>query len=94
MSKQQLNTARTDIDPCNVQKNMCKTCPFRVQDERLMQKISSYICTESNHICHSTNNSICRGSRDIQLQVFHRLGAIKEPTDEAWEYACKQHSRQ
>jgi hypothetical protein len=30
---------------------------------------------------------VCRGARDIQLQVFHNLGAIKAPTDEAWAEA-------
>ena len=83
---------------------MCATCPWRpgspyafLQDELSMSSIH-----EGSRICHSTgsNNAInrrtgkpprlCRGARDLQLQVFAALGVIKEPTDAAWEAACKE----
>ena len=56
----------------------------------------------ASRICHSTgaNNAInkrtgkperiCRGSRDIQLQVFYSLGVISEATDEAWAKKCEE----
>jgi len=28
---------------------------------------------------------LCRGTRDRQIELMHRLGVIPEPTDEAWE---------
>lgn len=43
-----------------------------------------------HHICHhqTLNNKsathLCRGARDFQLQIFHRLGLLEEPTDECW----------
>jgi len=31
------------------------------------------------------SNIVCRGGRDFQLQIWHRMGMIDEPTDEALE---------
>lgn len=46
--------------------------------------------SEASQICHGTEGpnrkprSLCRGMRDVHLQVFHGLGFLTEPTDEAW----------
>jgi hypothetical protein len=56
----------------------------------------------ASRICHSTgsNNAIhkrtgkpeqlCRGARDIQLQVLAGMGVISAPTDEAWAAKCQE----
>lgn len=28
---------------------------------------------------------LCRGARDYYLEIYHRVGMIDEPTDEAWQ---------
>jgi hypothetical protein len=78
---------------------MCKTCPFRQEGfTEVRSLLSDRALTEATPICHSTGSSmvtlrrhkvfkkshLCRGARDLQLQVFHRLGVIDAPTDEAW----------
>jgi len=45
-------------------------------------EIKAYLIKGTNHICHTTNK-ICRGARNFQLQIFYRLGFIKEETDES-----------
>lgn len=87
-----------------VMKEMCATCPFRKGSPYayLASDLTNSALGKSSRICHSTgsNNAInkrtgkpralCRGARDIQLQVFHRLGVIEAATDEAWEAKCKE----
>jgi hypothetical protein len=78
---------------------MCATCPFRdgSKYEALKLDLSISALSEASRICHSTgsNNGInhrtgkppmlCRGARDLQLRVFHSIGFIEAPTDEAWQ---------
>lgn len=83
-----------------VMNKQCKSCIFRhdgnqvrLSSER-MAEISSYLVKGTQHICHtpqagSKDNLICRGGRDFQLQVFHRLGVIAEPTDESLSEAMQ-----
>lgn len=79
---------KKSIDGTKVNKQRCKTCPFNNPNsdwsKEVITRIRSCIFTESNHICHSTNNSICRGSRNEQLIYFHRIGLLNQPTDECW----------
>ena len=75
------------ISNWTVNKKRCKTCPFNDEDNGYMpsvERIKTTCLTESSHICHSTNSTICRGARDYQLTIFYRLGVIENPTDEAW----------
>lgn len=79
-----------------VMKKKCATCPFRIDDNgRLIapsvaKSVSSRLM-ETSQICHAPRiygkpeTQICRGARDIQLTIFHRLGMLSAPTDEAWE---------
>lgn len=80
-----------------LRKNMCPTCPFRKGSPYEYLKRDLAISTHSvSRICHSTgsNNAInrrtglprhiCRGARDVQLDLLHKLGFIDAPTDEAW----------
>jgi len=74
-----------------VNETQCATCPFREDGKGLdlgaakMSEITAYLIKGQNHFCHSDsrNRTICRGGRNYQLSVWHRLGLISEPTDEA-----------
>ena len=84
-----------------VRETMCATCPWRPGSKAapLEEILTERILNEASHICHSTgsNNAfnkrtgkppmICRGGRNVQLQVMFALGVIKAPTDEAWAEA-------
>ena len=77
----------------------CATCPFRVGSPYayLLHDLKHCALTQASRICHSTgsNNAInrrtgkpqalCRGARDVQLQMFYKLGFLPEPTDKAWD---------
>lgn len=73
-----------------VRKRRCATCVFKdecdggihLADGR-RDEIRLNLLRGINQICHHGNASICRGGRDFQLQVFHRMGLIPEPTDAA-----------
>lgn len=86
------------MKPIPVMPAMCDTCLFRPGSEyaSLAPELSACAVSTASRICHSTGTNaiggrtgkssrICRGTRDIQLQVFHRLGVIAAPTDEAWK---------
>lgn len=78
-------------------KERCKTCPFRDTGwTHLRGFLEHRAMTEATPICHSTgpealvDNPIseqelaCRGARDFQIMLFHRMGVIAQPTDECW----------
>lgn len=72
----------------------CRTCIFRPPQEggtvlhpKRMAQITEYLCSGTQHICHTNPDRACRGGRDLQLQVFAVLGVIDEATDEALEVA-------
>lgn len=53
--------------------------------------VEQRVLIEASQTCHSTgvvhgksDTHLCRGARDFQIQIFHRLGVISSPTDEAW----------
>jgi len=84
-----------------VNRRKCATCPFRVGSRysSLAPHLALSALQDASRVCHSTgsNNAInrrtgkparlCRGARDVQLQVFAALGVIAEPTDAAWDQA-------
>ncbi len=75
-----------DISSWSVNKKRCKSCPFN--DDGYIparERIKLTVLSEASHICHITNSSLCRGSRDYQLVIFHRMGIIQEPTDKSWD---------
>ena len=76
-------------DPLDVQPTKCETCPFRINNKQLIAKITNKVLSSSNHICHNHDTKICRGSRDLQIEVFHRLRVLEAPTDEAYKQALK-----
>lgn len=81
------------MTPC--QKTMCATCIFREDGAALplrpgrLAEIQAYLIQGQAHLCHSgpvagrSADRICRGSRNYQLMIWHRLGILPEPTDEA-----------
>lgn len=82
------------IGPPPCQPVQCKTCILRdngahwpVGPEK-MAEIYAYTIRGKTHLCHSRPSRgprklACRGLRDWQLMIWHRLGIIDEPTDEA-----------
>ena len=90
------------MKPQLLKKEMCDTCPFRDGSPYayLLHDLKHCALTKRSRVCHSTgkNNAInkrtgkpealCRGARDAQLQMFHRLGLLSAPTDEAWNKQC------
>jgi hypothetical protein len=81
---------------------MCATCPFREGSPyaylRLDLEVSAL--TRASRICHSTGKdnaihkrtgkpeSLCRGARDSQLNLFYKMGFIDAPTDQEWNRRC------
>jgi hypothetical protein len=79
-------------------KTHCASCPFLPGSEYadLVPHLIQCALTASSRICHCTGTNgvkgktgkperLCRGARDVQLQVFFRMGYISAPTDEAWD---------
>lgn len=84
------------IDPNNVQVKQCVTCPWADTADRLklsgkeMESLMRMVLTEANVRCHhaaflgKSEQKICRGARNFQLQIFHSLGVLESPTDRCW----------
>lgn len=74
-----------------VRRSKCKTCVFRPEKDGGVElsperriEIQEYLLKGVNQLCHHDNNeTICRGGREFQLQCWHRMGILKEPTDAA-----------
>lgn len=86
-----------------VRKTMCATCPFRPGSKYrcLAGELATCAVTHKSRICHSTGKNdilgntgkpelLCRGARDIQLNVFAGIGFIEAPTDAAWDKKRKE----
>ena len=86
-----------------VQPRQCHTCIFRPNSQMLrsqrLGEIQAYLMQGNTHLCHSPdlaepgstgiNTHACRGGRDWQIQIWHRLGLIDEPTDAALDLAMR-----
>lgn len=76
-------------------KKQCKSCPFLPNglsvDGGEMSKIHKYLFEGTNHLCHSdrSNQTICAGGRQWQLEIWHCIGRIKAPTNEALAEAMR-----
>lgn len=80
-----------------VMQKECSTCPFKKnedgknQNPKLVARIQQQVLQESSQICHHPRLSgkdethLCRGARNFQLQIFHRIGFLEAPTDVAWK---------
>lgn len=77
----------------------CASCPFR-QDKRgdreLASKVLNRTLFQASQICHhpalagKKQTHLCRGQRDEQLMLLHRLGWIEAATDDAFTKRSKQ----
>ena len=70
---------------------MCKTCPFGPDgDKQLAASVLDRTLFQSSQICHhpvlhgKKETHLCRGQRDEQLVLLHRMGWIEEATDAAF----------
>jgi hypothetical protein len=92
------------VNPNNVQPQKCKHCPWRsdgvLSDAPIdMDRLKLMVLTSSNHLCHApalvgkVEDRICRGSRDYQIEFYHALGVLDEPTDDAWARALDKPSK-
>lgn len=84
-------------DGAQARRTMCETCVFRPVEHggidltpRRRAEIEAYLLQGHNQLCHHDDNTtICRGSRNFQLQLWHRLGIINAPTDQALREAMR-----
>ena len=62
--------------------------------------IAASALTEANRLCHApglkgqSETKVCRGARNLQIQVFFALAILEAPTDQAWQKALTQSSPQ
>jgi hypothetical protein len=85
-----------DLRTYPVQKTPCRTCPFagkepvRLSSDRYKHYLDNLL-GNGQHLCHSADNkAICRGGREIQLRWLYSIGALSEPTDEAFDAAVNE----
>ena len=91
------DTPNENYNPNKVRKNQCKTCPWRPKSplNHTVPEIAQKAITEHNHYCHNeqlegrTPTILCRGTRNYQLKIFHKLGVLAEPTDDCWKETLK-----
>ncbi len=78
--------------------HQCATCIFREDGLELapgrLEEIQLYLLQGQQHICHTHDDQACRGGRDLQLQIFSRLGLIAAPTDEALRIANTEYLKE
>jgi len=72
-------------------KEKCASCPFGPNGDReLRAKVIERTGFNASQICHhpaihgKKQTHLCRGARDEQLTILHRMGWISEPTDAAF----------
>ncbi len=98
MSNQKIRKGRKIKPKTRVRKVQCETCVFRRECDGGIHlapgrhaEIEQNLLNGINQLCHHDNDkTVCRGGRDFQLQIFHRLGIIPEPTDAALREAMKK----
>lgn len=83
--------------PMKVMAQKCPTCPWREGSPYayLRDSLERDAQTRASRVCHSTGRNainantgkvecICRGARDVQLNMLAGIGFLDAPTDEAW----------
>ena len=86
---------RRSIKDWPVRATQCATCVFltdvkgRYVQEDLARKVETRLL-QCSQICHhprvygKKETELCRGTRDRQLVLMHRMGVISEASDAAW----------
>lgn len=74
----------------------CASCPFGENGDReLRVAVMNRTGLQASQICHhprthgKKETHLCRGARDEQLTILHRLGWIQEATDAAFNEASR-----
>lgn len=86
-----------------INRAMCTTCPWRPGSPHadLRGYLEERAFAHESRICHNTGLSpftgptgkpkrLCRGARDAQLNLLHRMGFLAAPTDAAWAAKCRE----
>jgi hypothetical protein len=75
----------------------CASCPFGENgDVELRNRVMERTILNASQICHhprlygKKETHLCRGARDEQLTILHRLGWIPEATDAAFAEASRR----
>lgn len=77
---------KRDISGMAVNKERCKSCPFNDHGSLELRTMIQKRSLTGSQLCHETENkTLCRGARDFQLQILHRMDFLKEPTDKCWQ---------
>lgn len=86
-----------DVTDFPVMRTKCPTCPFNYNgDIEIANSVRERCITKGSQICHhpklhgKKETHLCRGARDYQLMIFHRIGFLETATDDAWNKAVKQ----
>lgn len=91
-------------NPTPVMPSPCATCIFRERGERTelapgrLAEIQAYLLRGTPHLCHKPQvegkrtEVVCRGGRDFQLTMWHRMGILPAATDEALQEAVERHA--
>lgn len=84
-----------NIQGMKVNASRCSTCPFNDDGCISVRNTVMQRClTQASQLCHGTDNkTLCRGARDWQIEMFHRLGFLKEPTEECWNKTFEEMKR-
>jgi len=82
---------RRQIKSWPVRKTMCPSCPFREGGDReLAARVVGRTLFKASQICHhpvlegQKEHELCRGARNVQLAILHRMGFITAATDAAF----------
>lgn len=86
-----------DVSNMPVMRHKCHSCPFGPNGAADVRATVEARLLTVSQTCHSTgavkgkpDTHLCRGARDVQLKVMHRLGVISAPTDAAWRATWKK----
>lgn len=79
-------------------KSSCASCPFGPKgDPEIRESVTDRIMKfENSQICHhpvlhgKKETHLCRGARDLQLQVLVSFGMLDEATDKAFAEKSRQ----
>ena len=93
-----------DIKNFRVMKKRCPTCPFGKKGQRdrcpsIASRVREQCLSQASQICHhpalhgNSQTHLCRGARDFQLEIFHRLGVLEDKTDQAWDKGLMQYKK-
>jgi hypothetical protein len=73
-------------------KQQCATCPFGPNGDPLVHAgvVERMVKFQGSQICHhpalqgKPETHLCRGARDLQLNIMTAMGIIEAPTDKAF----------